>query len=384
MGVWITGGGVELFDKDHGMSFPQILTYDATTTSITVSGGRRATSLTLATVMDVFGDAPFTLAEAAGHGITRPQLRAALERGYLRRLRRGVYVIHQESPLTPHDRARRALAPLGGVPTVITGTLAAELHGLPFIRPTGPSLTRSCAEILVLESQQPRCGYRDVDAVVRRVRRFPDDIVTVDGFTITSILHAAIDVVRMGDRLTTRSRARALALPEALVVLDAATARSGATTGEEATALIARLRHRFRYGTGIRRLDSVAELIEPRSESPFESWSRGHMITFAVPMPLVQYPITGADGLGYRVDFCWPDLKVIGEADGLEKYGETPEEINAAKRREFARQRALEEAGWIVVRWTWQELATNPGAVMRRINRALQQARRARHASRAS
>ena len=36
------------------------------------------------------------------------------------------------------------------------------------------------------------------------------------------------------------------------------------------------------------------------------------------------------------------------------------------------RQEALEQMGFIVVRWTYKELARNPGAVLARILRALE------------
>ena len=98
------------------------------------------------------------------------------------------------------------------------------------------------------------------------------------------------------------------------------------------------------------------------------------MTVFGVPLPVLQQQIFGADGIRYRVDFCWPEFKVIGEADGLEKYGDTPAEVRRAKKRERDRQRALEAAGWIVIRWTWDELLADPKKVMARIHQTLRSA----------
>jgi hypothetical protein len=342
--------------------------------------GRAATHDRFQELANTVGCEPFTTATMADLGITRGQLRALHRRGYVTRLNRGLYALngeHSDVPPSAPTRARAALAPLGDRSAVITGPLAGALHGLPFVHAPTSLPIRDSVEILVLESDGRRCGYRECDAVVRRVRQFPPDVEVIDGIPVTSVMHAAIDIVRMGFRTPLRSRAKALFVPESLVVLDAATARLGATTPEEALELVMRLRPRFRYGRGIRTVDAIVELIDPRSESPMESWSRGYMIIFAVPEPILQYEVVGANGIAYRVDFCWPEYRVIGEADGLAKYGQTPAEVIEAKNREMRRQRALEDAGWTVIRWTWQELATDPKAVMARLNQTLRTARRA-------
>lgn len=340
--------------------------------------GRTSTHARFTNLLSEFGNQPFTLSDVVDLGISRAHLRSLERCGYLTRLRHGLYsLVHPESlpELSAVARARVALAPFAGMDAVITGPLAGELHQLPFIHPPSSLPLRDSVEIMVLESQGRRCGYRDCNAVVRRVRDFPADITVIDGIPVTSVIHAAIDIVRMGYRTTRRSRAASLLLPESLVVLDAATARAGASDSTEAVDLIATIRSRFRYGPGIRSVDAVAELIDPCSESPLESWSRGHMFVFGVPTPKLQQHIVGADGVTYRVDFCWPDCRVLAEADGLAKYGTTPAEVRRAKNRELLRQRALEAAGWTVIRWTWDELLADPKVVMARINRALRAVR---------
>lgn len=334
---------------------------------------------TAGSLLRAFGPQPFTSAMACDAGVSREQLRSALARGLVLRQKRGQFVCStsiQDALPTAEDRARSALASLGSAPAVITGRLGGELHGLPFVVPPSRSDEVAVSEVMVLAASDLRCGYRSVDAVVRRVDSLPEDAMQISGIPVTSLLHCAIDIVRMGTRNRLHSRARALPLPEALVVLDAATFRLGARTGGDAKELIKVLRGRFRYGTGIRAVDSAMDFLDPLAETALESWSRGYMIVYGVPAPLTQQIVTGANGIDYRSDFCWPDLKVIGEADGLGKYGSTPEEFRRAKKLELERQRALEAAGWIVVRWTWDELARDPQAVMRRIQAAIERARR--------
>jgi very-short-patch-repair endonuclease len=57
--------------------------------------------------------------------------------------------------------------------------------------------------------------------------------------------------------------------------------------------------------------------------------------------------INGADGKHYRVDFAWPEQRVVLEADGRAKY--RADELWHEKRREIA----LKRAGFRVVRVVW-------------------------------
>ncbi|MFM7211917.1 MAG: DUF559 domain-containing protein, partial [Actinomycetota bacterium] len=69
--------------------------------------------------------------------------------------------------------------------------------------------------------------------------------------------------------------------------------------------------------------------------------------------------------IGYA-DMAWPDHKVIGEADGLLKYQDRSDLI-----AEKAREDRLRAQGWIVVRWTWDEMLRRPHVVIARIVRAM-------------
>ncbi|HEU5033828.1 MAG TPA: DUF559 domain-containing protein, partial [Mycobacteriales bacterium] len=76
---------------------------------------------------------------------------------------------------------------------------------------------------------------------------------------------------------------------------------------------------------------------------------------------------------GYRVDFLWDG--VVGEADGAKKYdGSNPGSLLAEKRR----QESLEEMGFIVVRWSWDDIVHRPELTAARIRRALARAEQLR------
>ena len=66
------------------------------------------------------------------------------------------------------------------------------------------------------------------------------------------------------------------------------------------------------------------------------------------------------------MDFFWPQWRLIGEADGFGKYGTEPEEIRRNWAAERRRQAQLEDAGYVVIRWTWADLQ-DPRAIVRRV-----------------
>lgn len=336
------------------------------------SHARAATSLTRDHVSRAFGSMPFTNADAYAVGITRGQLRAALAQGYVRSLSRGIFALRGDvSDVSPVENAQSALKVLDGVPAAIAGGIAGQLHGLPFITPRNAGFQRSETEVLVARSSLSHFGRRLPRVIVRPVEELPGDIVMVNGIPTTSLLHTAVDLVRMGLRPQGSARARSLPLPEALVVLDAVARRLGDIDTGEAQARLTAIRPRFRQAQGIRAFDAAVPFVDPRAESPLESWSRGYMVVFGVPIPLLQQVLVGADGNSYRVDFCWPDAKLIGEADGIAKYGDDPRAFRRAKAEEITRQRALEGKGWRLARWTWDDLALRPAHVMGELNRAI-------------
>ena len=106
-------------------------------------------------------------------------------------------------------------------------------------------------------------------------------------------------------------------------------------------------------------------------------WELGMMATFSgvvprfVPAPLgvpdpEQVRLAVRGGKRFRVDFFWPQWRLIGEADGFGKYGTEPEEIRRNWAAERRRQAQLEDAGYVVIRWTWADLQ-DPRAIVRRV-----------------
>lgn len=94
-----------------------------------------------------------------------------------------------------------------------------------------------------------------------------------------------------------------------------------------------------------------------QSGSLLESLSRGQFFLLGMPTPELQVPFYDDDGFIGYVDFYWPELDLIGEADGDLKYGGTNspsglpagEVMKAEKDREDRLRRVVKG----FVRWDW-------------------------------
>ncbi|MEZ5116003.1 MAG: hypothetical protein R2737_07025 [Candidatus Nanopelagicales bacterium] len=141
---------------------------------------------------------------------------------------------------------------------------------------------------------------------------------------------------------------------------------TGDATREQLDAELVRLRslrHRSRKGLVLRDADG-------RAESPLESLSRIRLVARGVPAPVLQPEFRDAQGV-MRGDLGWPTYGVVGEADGMAKYGTGPTEMAARLAAQRERQDRLEALGLIVVRWTWDEIMQAPLMVAQRVLAAL-------------
>ncbi|NEN04490.1 hypothetical protein G3T36_01260 [Diaminobutyricibacter tongyongensis] len=110
---------------------------------------------------------------------------------------------------------------------------------------------------------------------------------------------------------------------------------------------------------GHARAREVIEFADTRAESPLESVSRLLIHQAGFPPPTLQLALSDVDGLIGEVDFAWPELGVVGEADGELKYldaalrsGRSAEQVVIDEKYREDRIRAL---GYRVVRWGWRE-----------------------------
>lgn len=122
--------------------------------------------------------------------------------------------------------------------------------------------------------------------------------------------------------------------------------------------------------SGVSRARDVVAFADPLSESPLESISRCGCHALDLPAPELQVEVWYGAKLIGRVDKLWRDVNTIGEDDGFAKYGETELERTAAWRAQKRRTEWLEDVGFEVVHWGWEEAWRPAGVLDTRLRRA--------------
>jgi hypothetical protein len=169
--------------------------------------------------------------------------------------------------------------------------------------------------------------------------------VQLKGLTVADLHSTAADVMAR--------------LPFARAVVLADHAISQARFGTSAPS-VPDLRHAGEsLASGVKRgwVSSVLDFADARSGSAGESLSRAQMHLLGFPAPELQAEFHDALGFVARTDFCWRELKIIGEFDGDAKYLKD-EYLNGGTAREAVlkekkREDRLRAMGFHLVRWDW-------------------------------
>jgi hypothetical protein len=116
---------------------------------------------------------------------------------------------------------------------------------------------------------------------------------------------------------------------------------------------------------GIRRAREVLAMADPQSGSVPESQARLLFHQTGLPLPVSQLQLH-LGGVDMRVDFGWPEAKVVVEIDGRRWHIES-----GAFQLDRTRQNALVQAGWLVLRFTVEDIRLRPQYVVAEVRRAL-------------
>jgi len=287
------------------------------------------------------------------------RIRSAVRRRVLLPLRRGVLVGRDAYEGAEDSRRRHAILAAAailateGAPAVACLGSAGLLHGFDRLgRP--PQRVR-----LYRERGRP---WRDRDVAVLTCG-LPDRHVT-----------RVMDVPTMTAARTAVDLARWVTFRSGVVVVDSAL-RLGVQREE-----LERVARDCLRWPGIRKAREVIRFADGRAANPLESISRVVFHVLALPAPEPQVTLVWDDfgNPKYIVDFLWEEFGVVGEADGLLKYDDEEERLSL--RLEKLRQEELEALGYIVVRWTWDDIWRRPEWVVARIRRAMAEGARRRTA----
>jgi hypothetical protein len=181
-------------------------------------------------------------------------------------------------------------------------------------------------------------------------RDFTSDEITVSGvLPTTSAERTAVDVA--ADSPTV----------DAVVAIDAGL-RCGHLTLETLQAA-RRARSAMPWHPRVKR---VLDLVDRLSGSVPESVARVLFQEAGVPPPQTQFEVRDVDGCFLaRVDFAWPEIRLVVEIDGFEWHSKY-----AAFTSDRNRQNELELAGWMVLRFTAEQVREAPEQVATVVRRA--------------
>jgi hypothetical protein len=264
---------------------------------------------------------PFTRRQAEQWAIDPKKLAALVRSKRVRRVLRNVYV---DAALPDDTRLRVQAAKLVISPHSVVcdrtaswllGHEAYRFHELDVVPPIESYVLRGHDP-----TDRPECngGTRDLRSC---------DWFEIDGVRATTPIRTAMD---LGCKLPRR---------EALAVMDALMRAYGFTLAD-----MLRLLPRYFRRRGVIQLRELVPLVDGRSESSGESWSRLEIIDRALPAPEPQVWIE-IDGVPtFRLDLAYRHARVAVEYDG-EEFHSSPE----AREHDRARRTWLRDHDWKVI-----------------------------------
>lgn len=272
-------------------------------------------------------------------GLGRTGLHRLVEQGRLRPLTPHLFTdVEQPAP----DEPLRAAAV--GLGAVVSHTSAALLWGLELVTtPDAPTLT-----VARNRSRAVREGVR-----ISRSDVLERERVDRDGLQVTTVVRTLVDLCR------------SLPLREAVAVVDSAL-RKGLVALDELHRELARLP----AAPGRSAVARAFHLADPRCGSVLESLVRVLLAERGMRPTATQLLVRTRTGqrIG-RVDFAWPELRLVVEADGFAFHSD-----RRAYREDRRRGNALVRAGWRVLRFSWEDVQQYPDYVAEAVGDVLRSA----------
>jgi very-short-patch-repair endonuclease len=278
----------------------------------------------------------FTAAES---GMTRAQLRHGEATGRWRRVDRLVYRFGSDA-VTVFDHAMALVLATGGA---ASGTVAGAVHGLDAVDLSRPDATLPPA------SSHKRAG-------VRR-RQLIGEVVEIGGIPCAGGLQTLVDLAAELDDLRWEQ-----ALESAL--------RKTLVTIAELELWLPELGRR--RTPGVARITRVLAL-RPKGAPPTGSLLETLFVQLVraagLPEPLRQVRVLNEHGdFVADVDFAWPELGLFIELDGQHHAGQP---VHDARRE----TNVVAATGWLVGRFTWDEVVRYPNSTARQLAKLLLRAR---------
>jgi very-short-patch-repair endonuclease len=262
-------------------------------------------------------------------GLTGREITECVRTGVVTRLWRGWYTTGDPIALPDPRGVTRSMR------AVLSHESAAAWYGADLISPPG---------VLHVTAPRNRGRVAAVAPGVRLHRRDLDssEIRRIRAVRVTSPECSVADV------------ARGSGLVPGVTVADSFL-RRGLTTESQLAAYADGLA----FGPGRPVVRRVVAMADRKSGSVFESLTRVTLLEAGLPAPRTQFNVRSRGVWIGRVDFAWPDERVILECDGYEFHAD-----RAAFERDRRRWSELIRAGWRVVTVTWSQVMSDPRYVV--------------------
>ncbi len=290
----------------------------------------------------------FTRAQANKEGLSDYQLRTLHRNGVIDRLSPRVFRF-TSSAHTWHQRAMAACLD-GGDQCVASHRTAAALHKLDGFEPKG------IVEVLV----PMKIRHRRKDVIVHHTRDLPPfDRTQVGSIPVTTVARTLIDI---------GASSPATVVEEAFDCAERTRAVRRAHVERRYNAL----RKQGRNGIGA--MTQVLDSREPFKRIPWSVLERRLRRLFdraGIEVPTFRFKVRMPDGQIYEIDAAWVPLKFGVEVDGAGAHAP------AAKRAaDNVRQAELEDEGWMIRRFTYDQVENQERLVATVIRRAIATARK--------
>jgi hypothetical protein len=255
---------------------------------------------------------PFRVSREGALGLSRYRIRTLMRDHQIRPLLRGVLV----DTRVPDTRDLRCFALALVLPPhgVICHSSAAWAMKVDAFQPKDRFLlTPQC----MVPHGASRSRYSGVHCIQGYL---PDsDVMMVNGLRVTVPDRTTVDLMRT------------LRRPYALSVADAMVRAKLVTIAQ-----LARRIRRLKHYPGIVQARELLLLVDPRAESPGESWLRLRLIDAGFPFPRPQLEVIDHRGrVIARIDLAYPEIKLAMEYDGAEYHSHDEDRSHDEERRDL-------------------------------------------------
>jgi hypothetical protein len=285
-------------------------------------------------------DQTFLRREAVAAGYNDADLRRACRDGIMVRVRQGAYapaaVWAAADDVRRHQLRAHAVLRTHASGIALSHTSAAVEHGLRVHR-----LNLDKVHVVCLDRKVARTTP---DIVYHDGSRHEDFVVPVEGRPCVAPVRAGLEAASLCD------------VASGLVLLDSLIDLRKGTLDE-----LHRSFAGFTRVPGSRKLQITVRLTRKGSQSVGESLGRHVMFRQGLPAPRLQYEVRDASGNLIGIcDYAWPGYGLLGEFDGMSKYGrlrkegETPGQ--AVEREKVREDKLRETTQFLMIRITWREL----------------------------